>query len=77
MSADSMWVSISRFHGQTPKVSAFGHGMCQNSAMVAFGILLRISCGSNAKWKSWISTTGLSVFDSAATTPANFSFTSL
>jgi hypothetical protein len=76
MSADNMYINISRFHGHTPKVSALGQGMCQNSAIVAFGIFRRISCGNSAKWKSWIRITGLSVLDSAATTSANFSFTS-
>ena len=33
-----MCSSISRFHGQTPKVSALGQGMCQNRAIVALGI---------------------------------------
>ena len=32
--------SISRFHGQTPKVSALGQGMCQNSAIVALRLAL-------------------------------------
>ena len=40
---------ISRFHGQTPKVSALGQGMCQNRAMVALGILARMSFGNSAK----------------------------
>jgi hypothetical protein len=29
-----------RFHGHTPKVSAFGHGMCQNITIVAPGTAL-------------------------------------
>jgi hypothetical protein len=76
MSADSMCSRISRFHGHTPKVSAFGQGMCQNRAMVALGIFARTSWGSSAKWKSWMSTTGLSAVASAATTSANFALTS-
>ena len=32
----------SSFHGQMPKVSAFGHGICQNVMMVAFGKRSRI-----------------------------------
>ena len=36
-----MCVRICCFHGHTPKVSAFGHGMCQNSAMVAAGLRSR------------------------------------
>ena len=46
----SRFDSISCFHGQTPKVSSFGHGMCQNSAMVASGLRARNMPGSSAKW---------------------------
>ena len=41
---------ISSFHGQMPKVSAFGHGMCQKVMMVAFGNRCRIMRGRSAKW---------------------------
>ena len=37
MSAISMCDSISRFQGHTPKVSALGQGMCQNSTMRRLG----------------------------------------
>ena len=41
---------ISSFHGQMPKISGFGHGICQNVMMVAFGNFLRSMLGSSAKW---------------------------
>ena len=40
---------ISSFHGQMPKVSAFGQGMCQKVMMVALGRRSRIMRGSSAK----------------------------
>ena len=43
MSACSIDSSSSFFHGHTPKVSALGQGMCQNTAMVAFTPRSRIS----------------------------------
>jgi hypothetical protein len=40
---------ISSFQGQMPNASEFGHGMCQNVMMVAFGIWSRIILGRRAK----------------------------
>jgi hypothetical protein len=35
--------------GQIPKLSAFGHGMCQKVRIVARGSRWRIICGASAK----------------------------
>ncbi len=40
---------ISSFHGQMPKVSAFGQGMCQKVMIVALGSRSRIMRGARAK----------------------------
>ena len=37
-------------HGQMPKRSAFGQGMCQKVMIVARGSRSRIICGASAKW---------------------------
>ena len=42
-------VTISSFHGQIPKVSEFGQGMCQKVMMVASGNCSRTIFGNNAK----------------------------
>jgi hypothetical protein len=42
-------ISSSR-HGQMPKRSALGQGMCQKVRMVAFGSRSRIIRGASAKW---------------------------
>ena len=41
---------ISRSHGQMPKRSALGQGMCQKVRMVARGSRSRRYRGSSAKW---------------------------
>ena len=46
----SMPSRISRRHGQMPKDSGFGQGMCQNVRMVACGSFARTIAGSRAKW---------------------------
>ena len=42
--------SSSSRHGQIANASGFGHGMCQNVMIVAFGRRSRIIRGSSAKW---------------------------
>ena len=42
--------STSRSHGQIPKRSAFGQGMCQKVMMVARGRCSRMILGASAKW---------------------------
>jgi hypothetical protein len=46
----SMPCRISRRHGQMPKDSGLGQGMCQKVRMVARGSRSRIIAGSSAKW---------------------------